>query len=58
MWRMMKRRWKKMKMTDINDLLEDIEREYTVTEETIITEDDCDCEDDKGSCGGCGGGCG
>jgi hypothetical protein len=47
-----------MKMTDINDLLEDIEREYTVTEETIITEDDCDCEDDKGSCGGCGGGCG
>jgi hypothetical protein len=58
MWKM-KRRWKKMQMTDINDLLEDIEREYTVTEETIITEDeDCDCEDDKGSCGGCGGGCG
>jgi hypothetical protein len=56
---MMKRRWKKM--TDINDLLEDIEREYTVTEETIVNEcnnDDCDCEDDKGSCDGCGGGCG
>jgi len=43
-------------MTDINDLLEDIENEYTITEETIVEDcDDCDCEDDK--CGGCDSDC-
>jgi hypothetical protein len=44
---------------DINDLLTDIETEYTVTEETIICDsDDCDCnEEEDNSCSGCSGGC-
>jgi hypothetical protein len=57
---MKKKRRKKMDNNDINDLLTDIEKDFIITEETIINncnDDDCDCEVDNSGCGGCGGGC-
>jgi len=42
---------------DINDLLTDIENEYTISEEIIEKDCDCDNECESTECGGCSGNC-